>query len=380
MGVRQGAPLSPTLFKAFINDIVPYVDNEDAPKLNSTSIGSLLYADDIVLLSTSESGLQQAINGLDRYCRDWNLSVNVTKTKVVVFNKKGSTVQTDIKLGSNRIDAVDSYKYLGMMFNSAGNFKMAKTDLLGRGLKSMFKLTTSFKTLKPNYKTCMHLFDMVVKPVMLYGADVCGFKSCKNVYATMKNDAFEKCHIKFCRFALGVNKRAPNIGLYGDTGRFPIYLTAAVHFLKYWYRLQELPEKAWLLKEALACNVSANSQWHKSVQHLLKHIGENSTSVMRKSKSAVLSRLKSTLKMKFRTGWGEELHNDFRTKGFGNKLRSYRNYKSLYCEEAYLTKCISLETRQCIARLRLSAHNLNIETGRYTSGPQRLPPELRICN
>ena len=53
--------LSPLLFNIFINDIGDEMCVTDVPILHDTRISHLLYADDLVLLSTSETGLQRNI-------------------------------------------------------------------------------------------------------------------------------------------------------------------------------------------------------------------------------------------------------------------------------------------------------------------------------
>ena len=62
-------------------------DTPDPVMLNNLQINCLMYADDIVLLSTTSSGLQEKLNNLHKFCEDWCLEVNVTKTKVLIFNK-----------------------------------------------------------------------------------------------------------------------------------------------------------------------------------------------------------------------------------------------------------------------------------------------------
>jgi hypothetical protein len=47
---------------------------------------------DVILLSTSPEGLQQKTNILEQYCNDWCLSLNISKTKSLVFNKAGRTI------------------------------------------------------------------------------------------------------------------------------------------------------------------------------------------------------------------------------------------------------------------------------------------------
>ena len=49
----------------------------------------MLYADDLVILSNSADGPLKLLNRLLYFCQRWNLKVNVTKTKVIIFNKAG---------------------------------------------------------------------------------------------------------------------------------------------------------------------------------------------------------------------------------------------------------------------------------------------------
>ena len=48
----------------------------------------LLYADDTISLAQSPEKLQTALNSMNLYCNDWNLKINVLKTKVVIFFRR----------------------------------------------------------------------------------------------------------------------------------------------------------------------------------------------------------------------------------------------------------------------------------------------------
>jgi len=41
----------------------------------------LLFADDLVLVADSESGLQDSMDSLDEFCNTWGLKINTEKTK-----------------------------------------------------------------------------------------------------------------------------------------------------------------------------------------------------------------------------------------------------------------------------------------------------------
>ena len=69
-------------------------ETEHQVELDNFKISSLLYADDLIILSASKSGLQSYSNKLASYCDDNCLTVNLKKTKIVVFYKSGK-VSTD---------------------------------------------------------------------------------------------------------------------------------------------------------------------------------------------------------------------------------------------------------------------------------------------
>ena len=61
----------------------------------------------------------------------------------------------------------------------------------------------------------------------------------------------------------------------------------------------------------------------------------------------------------------------------GNKLRTYRLIKQHYAVEPYLTKKVSFCVARGITKLRVSAHDLAIETGRRRRPP--VPANERYC-
>ena len=62
MGVKQGCPLSPTLFGLYLDDLEEAMRAKqhllDSPSLAGLMLLALLYADDLALVSTSMAGLQ----------------------------------------------------------------------------------------------------------------------------------------------------------------------------------------------------------------------------------------------------------------------------------------------------------------------------------
>ena len=66
-GLKQGGILSPLLFNLYIDDIKDLFDNTcDPVHLLNKPLSHLLYADDLALISTTQSGLNNCLARLEK--------------------------------------------------------------------------------------------------------------------------------------------------------------------------------------------------------------------------------------------------------------------------------------------------------------------------
>ena len=114
IGVKQGCPLSPTLFGLYIDEVSHYIERFGGlgSCLMGIAVQILLYADDIVLISDSPEGLQRHLNALKLFCMDKSLSINMDKT---VFNTTQAWVtrsELEFFLGEEKVEYTRSYTYV----------------------------------------------------------------------------------------------------------------------------------------------------------------------------------------------------------------------------------------------------------------------------
>ena len=85
VGVRQGFVLSPTLFSLFISQLADHVKEKGRHGIQLVpGVGELfilLFADDVALLSTTPTGLQNQLDCLKTCCQEIKMEVNKDKTK-----------------------------------------------------------------------------------------------------------------------------------------------------------------------------------------------------------------------------------------------------------------------------------------------------------
>ena len=123
-----------------------------------------MLADDIILLSETEGGLNVLLNDLHKYSEENHLKINTDKTKCMIFNTTGRLMHRDFFLGDSKLKNVRSYKYLGLIFTPSGEIKSALDDLRSRALKAYMLLKNKLGAhFKDHISDSMHLFDALVK-------------------------------------------------------------------------------------------------------------------------------------------------------------------------------------------------------------------------
>ena len=80
--------MSPFLFEMYANDLEAEIAIKWVAGIDIGIINILLYADDI-LCGKNPEDLQNALNVLEEYCQRWTLTVNTSKTKIMVLRKGG---------------------------------------------------------------------------------------------------------------------------------------------------------------------------------------------------------------------------------------------------------------------------------------------------
>ena len=99
----------------------------------------LLYADDIVLFGNTPEELQKSLDILEEYCDRWRLTVNTSKTKILIF-RKGSRLSGNLqfKYKGNTIEIVKKNLLFGNSFYLRRfRFRNSK-DPLRSSIKSYF--------------------------------------------------------------------------------------------------------------------------------------------------------------------------------------------------------------------------------------------------
>lgn len=115
VGVRQGSIMSPLLFNAYMDDLSKQLNQERIGcMVGGTRINHISYADDMVILAPSLTGLRKLLGICENYALGHELLYNVNKTEYIVFQPKGKKFTIPgISLNGEPVKRVSSVCYLG---------------------------------------------------------------------------------------------------------------------------------------------------------------------------------------------------------------------------------------------------------------------------
>lgn len=175
----------------------------------------------------------------------------------------------------------------------------------------------------------------------------------------------------YCKSVLGVNRKTCNAGIRGELGMLPAFINVMEAIFIFCKILESL-EPGCLLKKAYKLSMNEHENgiftWFSGVKQLCSSIlGRNIKGMCHMTKSEIFRKLK-TLYVRH---WQEQFN-----KGDGvGKLHLCSNIKQSFRLENYLDEVKNNKCRYSLTKLRISAHSLEIEKGRY----YKIPRHNRIC-
>ena len=376
-GIRQGENLSPFLFSLFVNDLEDFLSANGCSTIkigvdeidNLMKLMLVMYADDTILLSDTQQGLQNAIDALHSYCVKWQLRVNCDKTKVVVFSKRKAALSTyNFAYNGKPLEITNSFKYLGLTFTYNGSFKVGVQELLKQGSRAMYALIAKCRKFDLPIDLQLQLFDALVVPILLYGCEVWGYNNTEQV---------EKLHLKFLKYVLNVKRSTCNSIVYGELGRYPLNIRIKKQMVAFWAKT--------LMGKSSKLSAVMLRSLHRQQQH-----GEFSAPWLLHVKSIIdwcgLSYMWSNicpnpdwLKLKIEQILKDQFHQEWR-QDLDSKTSCdvYFQLKDKIVLENYL-KMGNKSSRKAICQFRTNNSHLPKVTGRYNNIP-RTERYCRLCD
>ena len=160
--------VSPILFLIYMDRIVEKSESCGGAKIGECTVQRLLFADNLVLFDSTQTGLQQALDRLSDACSVAGMKISTTKTETMRQSRQ-------LKQCSLQIDGVppkqsEIIKYLGISFTSDGrqnselDIRIGKASVVMRQLHRSVVLKRELCT-----KAKLSILRLVYVPILTYG-------------------------------------------------------------------------------------------------------------------------------------------------------------------------------------------------------------------
>jgi hypothetical protein len=137
-GVKQGCPLSPTLFNLVLDEMQACLPAESGVRFGSMNLNHIMFADDIILLAKNAAELQQLLDTANNFLQQRGLNLNAAKCSTLAIRREtyvGSmyiSTAEDFSIDGQPLKKLrenDTLKYMGVFLDSHGRADVSNIDI-----------------------------------------------------------------------------------------------------------------------------------------------------------------------------------------------------------------------------------------------------------
>lgn len=243
-GVPQGAVLSPILFNIFFDKLAEALST-DPRTLHITLLG---FADDAAIypdVRTSDWNrrLQTALRTVGAWSRCYCMEFNSKKSQVVWYTRKrGFVPRQRYQLTGFDLEAVDSYRYLGLHLSGDFTWKTHTSTLVKRACHDAFlvrRLIDHKSQFPIHFGTIRTVANSYLLPRWTYGLAL--MPPTKSVRHWLERAESELCST--IRAVLGLPRSTHKLSVLIEAGFMPMTVYADYQRLRLAYNMSQLPPR-----------------------------------------------------------------------------------------------------------------------------------------
>ena len=242
-----------------MNDLVNMLDGVGIGiDVGKQLINCLLFADDIALIAETEEELQRLLDVASAFVIKWNLSFNFNKSKVLVVGKRVNRSK-QWKLGSDLIEEVNEYKYLGVYFSRSLKFNYHINSYVKENADQKLNYCIRILGEHGNFNRLSFgdaLWHSVLRPSVSHGSSVWFPSSVSHV------ESLESIQYKMAKLIMNTRMNIPKSALFLELGWEPVYTFMNRQRVAYYARFQNLADDRLCKVIFNMLRNSENSEYH----------------------------------------------------------------------------------------------------------------------
>ena len=308
------------------------------------------------MISTTQAGLQRSMDRTLNYFTQQGLSVNVKKTKVLIFNPGGfgpaKFPNLNFYINGQIVEKCDSYTYLGFSFKPSGLVTAGVKELVTKANRAYYSISNIlYENKKMKVNNAVSLFDVTVSPVTLYAVEHWGiltlpassFQSKESLLRAWESFMPETINQKLCRLLVSCHKKSSRLAMLGELGRYPLLIKSLVQIIKYKWSLMRRTNDGSLVSEAVLEMSGGNYDNWLSRINKMEDLLKISIKNIHLSADCVGKTVKQRIRSAFDLFWKGEVSKDKLDENSinHNKLQFYSNLKKSFTREPYIDCALS---------------------------------------
>ena len=178
-GVFQGSILSPHLYNIYTEELLKEIEESCTigTSIHGVYSGIVAYADDIILISSTVSGLQSLLDECTKYFETTAISLNIGKTEFIGSHaKRKPTFHKHINIKHYLFSPGDKLKHLGFTWSTSKSGRVTLDETNVEERLSKFWAAT-YSLIKGGIRFChpsaiVDMYRMLLVPTLTYGLEL----------------------------------------------------------------------------------------------------------------------------------------------------------------------------------------------------------------
>ena len=153
-GILQGSCAGPILFLIFINDLPDILGDVEVA----------LFADDVKLYSTHPERIQASLDKINRWCKDWQLTLAEHKCSFIRIGKRQILPPHPYRINESIIQYTTNQRDLGVMLSTDLNLADHYAGIVKKANTASWQVLKSFTSRRPH--TMAAAYTIYVRPIL----------------------------------------------------------------------------------------------------------------------------------------------------------------------------------------------------------------------
>ncbi len=396
VGLRQGCPLSTTLFNLYIWDLHQQLRRTGAGvkiggsnNIEAQLVTDLAYADDVALCGSSPQQLQQLIDSFVLYCKEHGLAINPNKCEIVVFAKSSRAwSKHQWQVDSVTLPRSQKFKYLGVELHGSRGIKAAVQQRFSCMVAAQSSINRRLRELGAPRDPALiaELFDTITAASGSYGCEIWGTPFLHEWH--LRDCTLQRYQCSVYKHALGVRRNTSNLLVLLEMGKYPLQINWLQRTVNYWNKLVHDKANSVLLAACLAENVwcglhEDHACWSKELFEGLRFVAPDHDWKAHMAQLLPIESAKNIALLAKKKFVGDVMlkfeDDPTRSDCPSRQHNSYTHWMFVAPADgclrppAYVGYTMPLQQKQAVARCRLGAVHVRAHT------EHSIPYEQRIC-